>query len=129
MSSIGSTQICVLAPLATPLPDPPAGEAFTPEQWTTLISIMDTVIPSIRREALSRNNISQYTISDVEYNKTMDHLKKTVAGAPDSEALDMYLEEKPSDNPQFHELLKRTLVAYSRKDVRQNLAFILSALK
>jgi hypothetical protein len=59
----------------------------------------------------------------------MDHLKKTVVGAPDSEALDMYLEEKPSDNPGFHELLKRTLVAYSRKDVRQNLVFILSALK
>jgi hypothetical protein len=128
MSIIGSAQP-VLAPLAIPLPDAPAGEAFTPGQWTTLMALMDTVIPSIRRGAASGSTVSQYTLADAEYGKTADHLKKTVIGAPEGQALDDYLGEKPSDIPRFEALLKRTLVAFSREDIRKTLLLVLSALK
>ena len=110
----------VLAPMVPPMPDPPTGEAFTPEQWTTLLAIMDTIVPSIKRGQ---------TISDAEYSQLTAHLKKTVVEAPEGAALDEFLEEKPSDNPRFCALLKRSLVLYSREDVRKNLLFILWALK
>jgi hypothetical protein len=119
----------ILTPTETPLPEPPAGEPFSPEQWATLMAIMDTVIPSVKRGATASNKISQYTISEVEYNKTVDHLKKTVVGAPEGQALDEYLDEKPSDYPRFQELLRRSLIDFSRDDARKSLAFILWALK
>src|ERR1700730_58107 len=115
-----------LAPLAPPLPDPPAGEVFTSNQWQILMSIMDTIIPSIRRESSKSDGITQLTISDETYNAAVAHLKKTVKDAPDSESLGKYLDEKPSDNPDFQDLLKRSLVHFAREDARKGLAFILS---
>lgn len=119
----------ILAPLVSPLPDLPAGEAFTPEQWTMLMAIMDTVIPSVQRGAKSGSTVSQQTISDAEYRQTVEHLKKTVVGEPEGKVFDDYLSEKPSENPRFRALLKRSMVAFSREDIRKNLTFVLSALK
>jgi hypothetical protein len=127
MTSI--VQMDVLAPLATPLPEGPAEKPFTDAQWTTLMAIMDTVIPSIRRQTTTADSLSQLTVSDVEYNATVQHLKETVVDAPDSESLDVYLNEKPSDIPEFQELLSRLLVFYGREDARKGLGVILSALK
>ena len=124
-----SANQAILAPLVPPMPDPPAEEAFTPEQWTTLLAIMDTVVPSVTRGAKPGSTTSQQTISDAEYDQLAAHLKETVIQAPEGKALDEYLEERPSDNPRFQALLKRSLVAYSREDIRKNLLFILSALK
>ena len=129
MSSFSSDQVGMLAPLSTPLPEPPGDEAFTPEQWTTLLAIMDTVIPSIRREtALDKKN-STLTVSDIQYNKVVDHLKKSMVNAPTSNLLDEYFDERPSESARFQDLLRRTLVHYSRDDARKGLAFVLSALK
>lgn len=118
-----------LAPLATPLPEPPAGEVFTGDQWLILMSIMDTIIPSIRRESNKTDGVSQLTISDEKYNTTVAHLKKTITDAPDSESLDMYFDEKPSDIPDFQDLLKRSLVHFAREDARKGITFILSILR
>jgi hypothetical protein len=122
-------QIAQLAPLANPLPDAPAGEPFTSEQWTTLMSIMDTVIPSIRRKAASSDMLSHQSVSDVQYNAIVSDLKATLAYPPDSKSLDAFLDEKPSDNAEFQGLMKRSLLLYAREDARKGLAFILSALK
>jgi hypothetical protein len=124
-----SNQADALAPLATPLPDGPTEIPFSELQWTTLLAIMDTVIPSIRRETTTNNETSQLTISDVEYNKTVHHLKQTLVNPPDSESFDEYLEEKPSDNPRFQALLQRTLSTFARDDAKKGLSFILSTLK
>lgn len=129
MASVSSNQIGALAPLATPLPDAPADQFFTDAQWITLMAIMDTVIPSVHRESVASNRPSQLAVADEEYNAAVRDLKNSVVDAPQGEALDTYLQEKPSDNPQFHELLKRTLIHYSKDDARKGLAFILSALK
>jgi hypothetical protein len=126
---MSSQQTAQLAPLANPLPDAPAGEPFTSEQWTTLMSIMDTVIPSIRREAAPSNTLSHQSISDVQYNAIVGGLETTLAHPPDGKSLDTFLDEKPSDNAEFQDLLKRSLLLYAREDARKGLAFILSALK
>jgi hypothetical protein len=119
----------LLAPLATPLPDGPPEGFFTDANWSTMMAIMDTVIPSIRREITTSNKLYQLTISDVEYNSKVNHLKKTVVNAPDSESLDEYLNERPSDIPRFQDLLKRTIVCFARDDAKKGLTFVLSTLK
>jgi hypothetical protein len=122
----------ILAPLATPLQEPPEGEAFTSDQWLILMSIMDTVIPSIRRESVVSGGLSNLTISDEKYNATVVQLREAavaVPDAPDAESLEKYLNEKPSDNADFQDLLKRSLVHFAREDARKGLAFILSTLK
>jgi len=128
---MSTQQMEILAPLATPLPEPPEGEAFTSDQWLILMSIMDTVIPSIRRESAVSGGLPNLTISDEKYNATVMQLKKAVAGpdAPDAESLEKYLNEKPSDNADFQDLLKRSLVHFAREDARKGLAFILTTLK
>ncbi len=124
-----SNQVDALAPLATPLPDGPTELPFSELQWATLLAIIDTVIPSIRRETTTNNKISHLPISDVEYNKAVHRLKETLVNPPDSETLDEYLDEKPSDNPRFQALLQRTLSVYVREDAKKGLSFILSTLK
>jgi hypothetical protein len=128
MSLIGSTQ-AALAPLTIPLPHLPEGEPFTADQWTTLLAIMDAVIPSVQRGAESGSSTTQQTISHAEYNTTVEDFKKAVVGTVEDKTLDEYLSEKPSEIPRFRALLKRSMVSFSREDVRKNLALVLSALK
>jgi hypothetical protein len=121
-----------MEPLATPLPEPPAGEAFTSDQWQILISIMDTIIPSIRCESLASDALSHLIIPDEQYDATVVRLKKATVASPDSpdgKSLENYLDEKPSDNTDFQDLLKRSLVHFAKEDARKGLAFILSILK
>lgn len=132
MVKMTTRQMEILAPLATPLPESPAGEAFTSDQWQILMSIMDTIIPSIRRESLASNGLSHLTIPDEKYNATVVRLKKATAAGPDvpdGESLENYLDEKPSDSRDFQDLLKRSLIYFVREDARKSLAFILSTLK
>lgn len=128
MSIIGSAQPA-LKPLVAPLPDPPETEAFTPEQWATLMAIMDTVVPSVQRGTKSGGTATQQTLADAEYNKAAEDLKKAVVGPVDDKAIEDFLGEKPSANPRFQALLRRSMIAYSREDVRKNLTLVLSALK
>jgi len=129
MAGLSASQADILAPLAVGLPEGPVEPYFTPEQWTTLLAILDTVVPSIRRETTTNKKNSQLTVSDVEYNAAVDHLRSNLVNPPDSESLDEYLDERPSDNPHFQSLLKRYLINYAPDDARSGLAFILSTLK
>ena len=106
---MATTEVEALAPLATPLPEGPSELPFSALQWSTLLAIMDTVVPSIRRETTTNSDVKQLTISDVEYNQTVHLLQETLVNSPDSESLDEYLNEKPSENPRFQALLQRTL--------------------
>ncbi|KAK2630194.1 hypothetical protein QTJ16_001014 [Diplocarpon rosae] len=115
--------------LPTLLPDGPPATPFTDANWTTLLAIMDAVLPSIRREG-SPETRSQFrkTITDTQFHDTITHLKETVVDAPDSKALDEYLDERPSDIPRFRELLKRTLGDYVPQDARKGLGIVLASL-
>ena len=93
------------------------------------MAIMDTVIPSIRRESSGADKYSQLTISDTVFNATTDHISKTVTNPPHSKAWDEYLDETPSSYPEFKDTIKRMLSFYVREDGRKGLGFILSALK
>jgi hypothetical protein len=124
-----TSDVEALAPLASPIPDGPTELPFSELQWSTLLAIMDTVIPSIRRETGTKNAVNHLTISDVEYNKTVNHLKNALTNSLDSESLDEYLDEKPSDNQRFQALLQLTLSTFARDDAKQGLSLILTTLK
>jgi hypothetical protein len=92
---------------------------------------MDTVIPSLQRESAGTELLSQSSglLPDEEYDTMIDNLKKTLLSNPTDAQLDEYLSEKPSANPEFQELLKRSLLHFSREEARKKLAFLMSALK
>lgn len=93
------------------------------------MAIMDTIIPSIRRETTTSDPANQLSITDVEYNTAASHLRETMVDAPDSESLDEYLDERASDNPRFEALLKRTFAQFTPEESRKGLAFVMSALE
>lgn len=122
----------VIGHLPSLLPDGPEEGPFTDTNWTTLLAIMDTVIPSISREksgTSTNSEIDHRTISDEEYQTTVTYLKENVFDPPKDSDLDGFLAERASEIPAFQELLKRSLVFYASEDSRKGLAFILSALK
>lgn len=118
-----------LAPLATPLPAGPTEDIYTTAQMTTLMAIMDAVIPSIQRasKASDKDEITHLIVSDEEYEKNVAHIKEKVVGT--WEELDGYLGEKASDCPEFQNLLKRLLSCYVPEKGQKGLGFILTSLK
>lgn len=126
-----TTALKVVAPLAAALPDPPQDQYFTDAQWTTLMALMDTIIPSVKRESVSgsKPTIGEEHIPDVIYSALAHQVQRTMTKPPTDVQLDEYLAEKPSDIPEFQDLLKRTLVQYAREDARKGFSFLLSGLK
>jgi hypothetical protein len=129
MATVSTSQMKLEAPLEVPLPEAPSGEHFTPAQWTTLMAIMDAVIPAIHRESTTSYQISQLTLSNDEYTTAMEHLQAGVVNAPAAAELDPYLAERASEIPLFQDLLRRTLIDFSREDARKGLSLVLSTLK
>jgi len=117
-----------LSPLATPLPTYTQSDPFTPQQWTTLMAIMDTVIPSIHSSPTSDDK-SHLTISSEQYAETTKHIRERVVGDFDQEALDRYFQEKASDVPEMRELLKRTFSCNVPPKGQKGFGLILNALK
>lgn len=93
------------------------------------MAIIDTVIPSVRRDVVSTDHINQHAISDAEYTNMVEHLQANISQAPGTAALEEYLEERPSDNPRLCELLLRTLMVFTSETARTQLSLVLSALK
>lgn len=123
-----SNTIDIIAPIVTPLPDPPEGQYFTDLQWSTLMAIMDTVIPSIHKASITNDPSSQLSVPDEQYNDAVTYVRTTISSPPSDEALEAYLNEKPSDIPAFQDILLRTLTTYAREDARKALSFILTTL-
>lgn len=93
------------------------------------MAIMDAVIPSIQREskAIDKVDNARLIVSDEEYEKNVQHIKEKVVGT--WEQLDVYLDEKPSDYPEFKDYLRRLLCCYVPEKGQKGLGFILSSLK
>ncbi|KAG4417883.1 hypothetical protein IFR04_008937 [Cadophora malorum] len=124
-----STALKVVAPLTAPLPDGPVGNYYNETQWKTLMALMDTVIPSIKRESAgSTSTLDEELIPDTLYSTAIHQIQRLVPNSASEVEIDEFLAEKPSDNPEFHELVKRTLMQYSREDARKGFSFLLSGL-
>jgi len=122
-----STQLNLLAPLSTPLPPPPAGEVLAASQWTTLLAIADTIIPSI--EVSSTHSKQALCIQASEYSSAVEEIKSGVQSETKGDVAQAYLREKASAVVGFRELLRRTLGDYLREDARKGIRVVLSTLE
>ncbi len=123
-----SAQVDVLAPLASPLPPPPEGEVLTQSQWTTLMAIADTIIPSLEVSSAS-SSTTHFRIEASEYTVAVEKLKEAIPGDAEADLPRLYLNENASSVPGYKELVHRTLGEYVREDGRKGIALILTALE
>ena len=127
-----SAQLNLITPLDAPLPPPPEGEVLTASQWTTLLAIADTIIPSI--EMPTSASPQKLCLQKGEYTAAIHTLEKKTS-APTTTHLanldlsERYLQEFASSVPEFRHLLRRTLGEFVREDARKGIRVILSALE
>ncbi|KAI2008622.1 hypothetical protein LOZ39_005588 [Ophidiomyces ophidiicola] len=108
-------------------PDPECHTVFNPPQWTTLLSIADTIIPSIRR-AKSAVPARHQVVADPSYDAGISQLVGPL-NDPDRTALaENYLEENAVALPGFKQGLCRTIALYVPPNTRQELLKLLSLL-
>ncbi|CAG8954478.1 hypothetical protein HYFRA_00004390 [Hymenoscyphus fraxineus] len=117
-----------IAPIPTPHMSGPVLTPFTDSQWTTLLSILDTVIPSIQPSSLAKSSTLSLALPEEQYNATISELQKTVPGEITSERFDEYMNEKASDVEAFQDMIKRAFGTLIPEKNRRGVAFILSTL-
>ncbi|KAB8074210.1 hypothetical protein BDV29DRAFT_173951 [Aspergillus leporis] len=114
-------------PLDVPVPPVPNKEIFSELQWATLMSIADTVIPSIRGPSAPKSS-SAKVITQSQYDAVLSSLTAKIS-QPDAATLaTQYLEENASSNPLFRPALQRLISEYVHEEGRNGLRFILNAL-
>ena len=121
-----TTQLNLITPLDSPLPLHQNDHTLTESQWTTLLAIADTIVPSVA--AGVEGSTTQLAITEAEYAGAKDTISQRRIN-DDSDLTNHYLDEKPSSIPAFKALLERNLNDYLRADAKKGLRVILSALE
>lgn len=116
------SKLSPLAPLAVTLPLCPDGDVFTPQQWTTLLAILDIFVPAIEASASPKHGL------EVDLDKTLSRFQPYLTKGTDSALLKSYLQDSFTSIPDVQEILRRKFVQFVPKHGREGLAFILSAL-
>jgi len=105
------------ASLVAPLPSPPADDVLTPDQWTTLLSILDAFIPSITSWEHEDHDNSHFSVPDAEYSSATSTIASLlpagVAEQAKSTLIQNYLRETASSVPGFKAQVHRTLGHYT----------------
>lgn len=117
-----------IAPLESPLPPPPEGEYLTESQWTTLMAIAETIVPSI--QVSSDPSIHKLSIEGAEYTTAIETVKQSLSSSTVDERIPRaYLEESASSIPEFKKSLHRIFGSSLREDARKGIRVFLSTLK
>lgn len=123
---MASQELCLIAPLESPLPPLATGEVLTESQWTTLMAIGDTIIPFVA--ASSALSTTKLSVPESDYTAAVDQLKELPA-KPQAGLYRKYLEENASSIPGIRETIQRLLSDYMPEDARKGFRVILSALE
>ena len=123
---MAQSTMSMVAPLESPLPPPPPGEVFTSEQWTTLVSILDTFIPSIT-SAQSEED-SKLCVGGAAYAESTLAIQGLLPASADQSIISAYLAESASSIPDFRPSIHRICANYVPTDQVKGLRFILSSL-
>lgn len=102
------------------------GAHYNRDQWETLLSIADTIIPSIKISR-SVSTSSHYSVSPERAAKFDDDIKYIVSDYPDSHILKDYFEENAS--AVSLDLLKRVVGEYLHEDTRNRIGFLMKLLR
>lgn len=121
------TPAVLKAPLRLDLPDLPTEPFWSSKQWEVFMAIMDIVVPAIVPKSRLVDKQAHLAIPDLQYAALIKASQDTVLETRDEEALRAFLEDRPSTNPIFREMLLRTLYRLPAKQ-RTGLGVILSVL-
>jgi GMC oxidoreductase len=116
----------MLAALESPLPPPPAGEVFTPEQWKTMLAILDTFVPSITTSKSEED--SKLCVGEAEYTESILSIKELLPSSVDPSIISTYLSESLSSLPDLRPSIQRCFGQYVPADQLKGLRFILYSL-
>ncbi|EAU34155.1 conserved hypothetical protein [Aspergillus terreus NIH2624] len=119
-------QAVAYTPLDVALPPVPTTEVFSDLQWTTLLALADTVIPSIAPSAPKSR--AAKVISQSEYDAVHSDLVARIHAPNASELATQYLEEHASSNPGFRDGIQRLFANYVHQEGRNGISLILTAL-
>lgn len=127
VANMTSTELDLLVPLAAPLPPLPQGEVLSSSQWTTLLAVADTLIPSIRTS--TDNDHSRLFLEESEYAAAVQKLQTVVPNEAGREAISQYLQESAGSTPGFRDSLQRIFGSHLREDALKGIRVLLSALE
>ncbi|KAI8932956.1 hypothetical protein NX059_010425 [Plenodomus lindquistii] len=118
-----------VSPKATPLPPLPSKDPLTPDQWKTLLAILDAVVPAIKPASTANPRI-ELVVADTEYSSAVSKLIGLVPSTDTNpeDAVKQYLEDYASKNPLFRQQLQRILSMYMPQSQRNQLSTILTVL-
>jgi len=112
------SNLSAMAAIPTPLPPVSAGEVFTSDQWTTLMSICEVFMPSI----------STSSLRETTYAEARDKVSAVLPQDADANLADIYLAETLVASQDFKEALRQRFAGYIPQAQVQGFAFLLSAL-
>ncbi|GIC91405.1 uncharacterized protein Aud_007848 [Aspergillus udagawae] len=119
--------VTTYVPLDVPLPPIPEGQVFSDLQWKTLLSLADTVIPSIRSTSLAKS-LSTKVVPESTFKDAVSSLASRIHDPDATKIAEQYLEENVSTNPQFVEGLRRLFADYIHEEGKSGINLILNAL-
>lgn len=115
------------APRSPGVPEPPSETFWNQAQWTTFMTLMDSVVPAIVSKSSRTDREGQLSIPDVEYADVMKTARATVVEKGDEASLKAYLEDRPSTNPPVRGTMIRVVARLSSTQ-REKLGGFLSGL-
>ncbi|KAL2827599.1 hypothetical protein BDW59DRAFT_56234 [Aspergillus cavernicola] len=114
-------------PLAAPLSPVSTEQVFNDLQWKTLLSLADTIIPSVRGPR-ARKSRSTKVVAQAKIDAAHETLKSSIP-SPDAAVLaTQYLEENLTSIPEVRQALQRLFTQYVHQEGRNGLSMILTAL-
>jgi hypothetical protein len=114
---------------ASPLSPGPAEDPLTKDQWRTLLAFADCVIPSVAPESSGQASSGARIIPAAEYASALVKVENYALGGGETGLAKAYLDERPSQLPQFKENVHRFLGLHTPNELRKLLAFGLDTLK
>jgi hypothetical protein len=114
---------------ASPVPPLPSEDPLTKDQWRTLLAFADVVIPCVVHEKSSFASPEVLAIPAGQYASTIVKIENHALRGGETGLAKAYLEERPSQLPQFVDSLYRFLGLYTPVELRKLLAFGLDTLK
>lgn len=113
-------------PLDVPIPPLPDTQLFSELQWKTLLSLADTMIPSVRS---SGNANTTKVVPAPQFDSAVSKLASDIPGPDSAQKATRYLEENASSNPAFRDNIQRLFGTFVHQEGRKGLSLVLNALK
>ncbi|KAL2869247.1 uncharacterized protein BJX67DRAFT_370880 [Aspergillus lucknowensis] len=120
-------QLVSFTPLAAPLAPVSTKEVFSDLQWKTLLSLADTVIPSVRGPR-GRRSRSAKVVPQAQLDAAFETIKAGIPGPDAATIATQYLEEHLTSIPEVRQALQRLFTEYVHEEGRNGLSMVLNAL-